>query len=381
MTTATCQEKCNATPRGEEAVLVAFELGAKKWVVGVTTTDATRTPLVREVAACDLAAVLRVLDQARARWRLPATTPIASCYEAGRDAFWLHRWLEAHGIENVVVDASSIEVPRRRRRRKSDGMDVRALLRLLARARRGEPRVWSVVRIPSVAAEDARQLERELVATIADRTRLRNRIQGLLAAQGARAAITRNLTANLAAVRTATGSSLSPGLQDRVTRELAALTAVEARLRELRALQRRRVVPGSVCARLQRLRGVALTGASRLSREVFDWRQFTSGRQVGALMGMTPTPYDSGEQRREQGISKAGNRRIRTLMTELAQCWRQFQPSSGLTRWYQHRFGQGPARLRRIGLVALARKLLIALWRYVERGELPEGAVLKVATR
>jgi transposase len=355
---------------------MAFELGAKKWLLGFTTggTVPVRT---RAIPARDTARVLREVAAAKTAFGLAPDAPVCSCYEAGREGFWLHRWATAQGIDNVVVDSSSIEVPRRQRRTKTDQVDVRGLLRLLERYRRGERGVWSVVRVPSVGAEDARQLEREIEAVIADRTRVRNRLRGLLATQGVALAIDRRLRAALATTPTGTGEPLPPGLRARLEREIAALGTIETRLRELRRLQRAAVTPHSRCARLQQLRGVGVTGASRLSREVLDWRRFTSGRQVGALVGMTPTPYASGEDRREQGISKAGNRRVRALAVELARYWRHFQPESALTQWYQRRFGHGSARQQRVGLVALARKLLIALWRYAETGTVPVGATLK----
>jgi transposase len=359
------------------ALLLAFELGAKKWVVGFAIGGAVR-PRRREIPARDRARVMREIMEAKAAFGLAPAAPVESCYEAGREGFWLHRWLTTQGIENRVVDASSIEVPRRRRRVKTDRVDLSGLLRLLERQLRGEAKVWSVVRVPSAAAEDARQLERELEAVIADRTRVRNRIRGLLATQGIAVAIDRALASRVTRLRTGLDEPLPPGLGARLTRELAALASLDTRLREVRRLQRAAVRPDTACAQLQRLRGIGVTGASRLSREVFDWRRFTSGRQVGGLMGMTPTPYDSGESRREQGISKAGNRRVRALAVELAVGWRRFQPDSALTQWYERRFGHGGARHRRVGIVALARKLLIALWRYVETGTRPEGAHLKV---
>jgi transposase len=189
------------------------------------------------------------------------------------------------------------------------------------------------------------------------------------------------LREQLAVLRTGTGDLLPPGLQARLGRELTALATVETRVRALRRLQRSSVPADSVGARLEQVRGIGLRIAARLSREVFDWRTFTSGRQIGALMGMTPTPYDSGAQHREQGISKAGNRRIRTMAVELARGWLRFQPASALTQWYAARFAPGSARVRRIGIVALARKLLIALWRYVTAGVVPAGAQLKATVR
>jgi transposase len=356
--------------------MMAFELSARTWLVGFRIAGQERIRR-REIPARDTARVVREIAAAKAAFALPVDAPVQSCYEAGRDGFWLHRWLEQQGVHNRVVDSASIEVPRRWRRAKTDRIDVVGLLKLLGRELLGEPHVWRVVRVPSVASEDARHLERELEATQKDRTRVRNRIQGLLAAQGVTLPPWRHLRERLALLRTGWGTLLGPGLQTRLERELTALAAIEMRLRELRRLQRASVVPDSLCARLQQIRGIGIRSAARVSREVLDWRTFTSGRQVGALIGLTPTPYDSGGQRREQGISKAGNRRVRMVMIEVARGWRRFQPDSALAQWYHTRFGHGSARVQRIGIVALARKLLIALWRFVTAGTVPAGARLK----
>lgn len=364
-----------STVRGA-VVMMTFELGARKWLVGFSASIAQPVRR-REIAARDLAAVCRELAAAKGAFGLPPEAPVHSCYEAGREGFWLHRWLEGKGIVNRVVDSSSIEVPRRKRRAKSDRLDVAGLMRLLARALAGETKVWSVVRVPSVEAEDRRQLERELETVVADRTRVRNRIRGLLVTQGVVVRRWRRLRSELAGLRTGLGEALPPRLCARLDRELTALATIEGRLRQLRALQAKAIVPASVGDRLQQLRGVGVRIAARLSCEVFEWRTFTSGRHVGALMGLTPTPYDSGELRREQGISKAGNRRVRTMVIELARGWVRFQPESALTRWYTRRFASGSARLRRVGIVALGRKLLIALWRYTTTGVVPEGAQRK----
>jgi transposase len=356
--------------------MMAFELSARTWLVGFRIAGQERLRR-REIPAGDTARVAREIAAAKAAFALPVESPVHSCYEAGRDGFWLHRWLDEQGVHNRVVDSASIEVPRRWRRAKTDKIDVVGLLKLLTRELRGEAHVWRVVRVPSVATEDARHLERELEATQQDRTRVRNRIQGLLVAQGVTLPPWRHLRARLAVLRTGWGIPLGPGLHARLERELTALATIEMRLRELRGLQRASVVPDSLCARLQQIRGIGIRSAARLSREVLDWRTFTSGRQVGALIGLTPTPYNSGDQRREQGISKAGNRRVRLMMIEVARGWRRFQPDSALTQWYTHRFGHGSARVQRIGIVALARKLLIALWRFVTAGTIPAGARLK----
>lgn len=357
-------------------LMLAFELGAQKWLLGFSTSVAQPVRR-REIAARDMTKVRGEIAAAKVAFGLPVDAPVQSCYEAGREGFWLHRWLVRAGVVSRVVDSSSIEVSRRQRRAKSDRLDVTGLVRLLARELAGEKKVWSVVRVPSPAAEDARQLEREIETTIADRTRVRNRIRSLLATQGVALRRWRQLRSELAVLRTGTDESLPPILRARVERELTWLATIETRLRELRRLQAQAVIPQSVCDRLQQVRGVGIRIAARLSGEVFDWRTFTSGRQVGALVGMTPTPYDSGERRREQGISKAGNRRVRTMAIELARSWVRFQPDSALTKWYARRFGCGSARLKRVGLVALGRKLLIALWRYATTGAVPDGAQLK----
>lgn len=373
----------NATRGSESTVMtavlmMAFELSARTWLLGFRARGSDRIRR-REIAARDTATVMREIAAAKVAFGLPVDAEVHSCYEAGRDGFWLHRWLASHGVHSRVVDSASIEVPRRFRRAKSDAIDVVGLLKLLMRELTGERHVWRVVRVPSVAAEDARQLEREIECTQADRTRVRNRIQGLLVAQGVSMPPWRHLRARLTTLCTGTGEPLPAGLQDRIGRELMWWATIETRLRELRRLQRGGVVPGSTCARLQQIRGIGIRGAARVSREVLDWRTFTSGRQVGSLIGLSPTPYASGAQRREQGISKAGNRRVRTVMVELARGWCRFQPESALAQWYTTRFAHGSVRLQRIGIVALARKLLIALWRYATTGVVPAGARLKAA--
>jgi transposase len=360
----------------QPTLLLAFDLGQRHWTLGFMT-GTRQTPRTREIPARDMARVEREIAAAKHRWGLPAEARVVSCYEAGREGFWLHRWLVAHGVDSRVVDSSSIEVPRRARRAKSDKLDTGGLLRLLRRDVMGEPHVWSVVRVPSIEAEDRRQRDREIATAKGDRTRVRNRIRGLLAAQGIHVTFDARVAETLRTVRTGDGQPLPPLLHARVTRELVALAAVQTRIRSLETERRRQVTADPVSRRLQQLRGIGANGAACLTTEVFGWRTFTSGRQVGAMSGLTPTPYRSGALAREQGISKSGNRRVRAMAVELAWCWRQFQPQSELSRWYARRFGHGTSRLARIGIVALARRLLIALWRYVETGVVPAGAQLK----
>jgi transposase len=311
---------------------------------------------------------------------------VRSCYEAGREGFWLHRWLASEGIESHVVDASSIEVNRRLRRAKTDRMDAGRLLLLLVRFFGGERRVWSVVRVPSVEEEDRRHLHRELLTMKRDRTRLANRVQGLLANQGLRVDWRKPLQEQLDALRSWDGTALPRGLRARLDQERERLELLNRQIEALEAMRRDRIRAGSGAAvekvqQLLTLQGVGSNSAWLYVMEFFAWRQFRNRREVGALAGLTPTPYQSGESQREQGIAKAGNRHVRAMAIEIAWGWLRFQPKSALTRWYQERFGHGSSRLRRIGIVALARKLLIALWRFLETGVVPEGAKLKVGAR
>jgi transposase len=356
-------------------LLLAFELGEFGWMLGFTTSPAQRARR-RQVPAGDIGRVLAEIAAAKRRFALPEHAPVTSCYEAGREGFWLHRCLASHGVHHLVVDFSSIEVKRRARRTKTDRLDLDGLLRLLARYLAGERHAWSVVHVPSAAAEDARQLHRELETAIQDRTRVVNRIRGVLATQGLRVSIDATLVDRLETMHTWSGQALPAGLHARLLRECQQLDAIQARITALGAERRTRLTTDPAGAALLTLRGIGESGAGILSGEFFGWRQFENPRQVGALSGLTPTPYRSGALRREQGIGKAGNRRIRAIVIQLAWGWLRFQPHSALTQWFQQRFS-GTPRLRRIGIVAVGRKLLIALWRYLAAGVIPEGAILK----
>ena len=365
----------------QATLYIAFELGNGSWKLGFTTGLGQR-PRERNVPARDVEAVLGEIERARRRFALPREVRVVSCYEAGRDGFWLHRFLVHQGIENRVVDSSSIEVKRRQRRVKTDRMDVEKLLGLLLRYEAGERKAWSVVRVPSVAEEDARQLHRELLNTKRDRTRVTNRIRGLLANQGLAIGFQAEVPGQLDRMRRWDGSPLPPGLRARLLREWE---KVEFLTRQIQGLQneRRRLVRSSDDPAMQKisqlltLRGIGANSAWLYTMEFFGWRQFRSGKEIGALAGLTPTPHQSGELRHELGIAKAGNRRVRWMSIEGAWAWLRFQPQSALSQWYQERFGGGGPRLRKIGIVALARKLLIALWQFLETGVVPEGAELK----
>jgi transposase len=369
-------------PTASDAVLcVAFELGEGRWKLTMAGDGAG--PVVRRtIPARDTRRLLETIEIGARRLGLEGR-PVASCYEAGRDGFWLHRFLVAHGIENVVVDSASIEVNRRKRRAKSDRLDGEALLDLLQRHRAGGRRkVWSVVRVPSVEEEDQRHLHRELAAAKRDRTRVTNRMKGLLANQGISFAGMRGAPRGWESLQSGDGHALPPKLRARLARDQAQVAFLTQRIRELEAERRRhfregRDVAGKQARRLYTLRAIGANGAWLLGSEFFAWRGFRNGKQVGSLAGLTPTPHQSGETERERGVGKDGNRHVRSVAIELAWAWRRFQPESELAQWYERRFGHGSTRLRKIGIVALARKLLIALWRFVERGVLPEGALLK----
>ncbi len=360
---------------------LAHELSNEKWRLGFTV-GLGQPARERVIAAGDLSALEREIGLAKRRFGLPEGVRVLSCYEAGREGFWLHRYLTARGVENLVVDSASIEVNRRARRAKTDHLDVGKLLTMLIRFDLGEEKVWSVVQVPSVEAEDRRHLHRQLLTLKADRTRHINRIKGLLAGQGIRVAVKGDFLQRLDGLRLWDGSPLPGGLRHRVEQEYAALRFVEGQIRALEARRREMIRRSDDPAvekvrRLLRLRGIGENSAWLFVMEFFGWREFRNRREVGGLSGLTPTPYRSGEGEREQGISKAGNRPIRAMAIEIAWCWLRFQPESELSRWYRERFGGGSKRLRKIGIVALARKLLVALWRYVEYGEIPAGAQLK----
>jgi transposase len=368
----------------EPVLYMALELAEGKWQLGFTVAFGQR-PRQREIAARDTAALLREVGDALRRFGLSRDTPVLSCYEAGREGFWLDRFLEHAGITNIVVDAGSMEVVPGRRRRKTDRLDVGKPLEYLIRHREGRGRgrrVWSVVRVPTPEAEDARQLNRELMSLRHDRTRVTNRIHGLLAGQGVRPELGDTFPEQLDAVALWDGSPLPPRLHARLLRDWAKVGILCGQIRDLEQ-ERQQLLRTSEDAsvelvrKLIALRAIGINSAWLFVMEFFGWREFKNRRQVGALAGLVASPFSSGESSRELGISKAGNRHIRALAIEIAWCWLRFQPESKLAQWYERRFAHGSKRIRKIGIVALARRLLVELWRYLETGTLPEGALLK----
>lgn len=360
---------------------VAFELANKEWKLAMTTGFGVR-PWVQTVGAGDLRAVLRVVGAARQRFALPPTAPVFSCYEAGRDGFWIDRAVRQLGFANRVVDSASIDVKRRARRMKTDRIDAMKLVMMLVRVCTGEAGVWSEVRVPTAAAEAARHVSRERTALTAERTRLRNQIGSWLATLGCRVPMRLRRQAQWwVQVRDWADAPLPAEVQARIARAEARLALIAEQIAATEAAQAsavRAAADASPLARLVRLKGIATTSASVLLDEGLAWRDFRNRRQVGGLLGFAPARYESGEVSRDQGITRAGNTRLQSVMVQLAWGWVHWQRTSALTRWFQERFGRGK-RTRRVGIVALARKLMIALWRYATQGIVPAGAIVKAA--
>ncbi len=381
MNQTTRQREFKGSP---EVLYLAFDLGRKEWKLAFTVGRGEKARL-RTLAAGDLRGVEQEIERARHRWGVSPESRVVSCYEAGRDGFWLHRFLLSLGVSNVVVDSSSIEVNRRARRAKTDRLDAQKLLKLLVRHDLGEEdRVWSVVHVPSVEQEADRQLHRDWEELKQERTLHRNRIQGLLVCQGIFLRLGADFGDRLEGLVLWDGSALPLQLQERLKREWERLKLVEEQIRELKRQRQEAVAAASdpslkQIQALVTLKGIGLTSAWLFVREFFGWRQFRNRREVGALAGLVPMPFQSGSTAHEQGISKAGNARLRTMAIEIAWSWLRYQPTSQLSLWYLERYGPGSRRSRRVGIVALARRLLVSLWRFLETGVVPEGAVLKPA--
>lgn len=379
----------------EQILYMAFELSHTTWKLAFGVGG---NPRIVEVAARDLRRLIEEIGKAKARFSLPEGARVVSCYEAGRDGFWIHRYMWSVGVENMVVDSSSIEVNRRQRRAKTDRMDATKLYTMLVRYARGEKGVWSVVRVPSREDEDERRTHRELERLQKERGAHSARIKSLLVTQGIVAVVNRHLPQLLENARLWDGSPLSPQLKAEIGREYSRMKEIDRQIREIHQLQRdtvnaakeeekREWTPSSsqgqkahMVRGLTCLRGIGERSAWLLVYE-FLWRGFANRREVGGAAGLVGTPYDSGESTRERGISKAGNKRIRRLLVELSWYWLRYQPTSAITVWFNKRFAQGGKRMRRIGIVAVARRLLIALWRYAKFGEVPEGARFKEAEK
>ena len=320
------------------------------------------------------------MAKSKAKLGIEGKAPVYCCYEAGRDGFGIHRYLESEGIINTVLDPSSVEVDQRKRRQKTDKIDAGKMLRLQeSRYYHGNQR-YRIVSVPSRGQEAEMRVHREWERLVKERTGHINRIKSLMALHGVRSGNV--LKIDISEVKDWEGQELSKELGEELQREQERLHQVVKHMNQIRAEQRRRTKEpetkaDKIVERFVLLKGIGMHSAWILSKEYFGWREFKNRRQVGALAGLTGSPYNSGNSNREQGISKAGNRRIRSLMVELSWFWLRWQPQSELSKWYMKRFGQGGERMRRIGIVALARKLLVALWKYLEFGIVPDGAVFK----
>jgi transposase len=377
----TQMNSCDENPSGGARLLMAMELGRRQWKLGFTTGVGQRSR--RRTMSVD--AWRRLPEEiavARARFGLPADTPVTSCYEAGQEGFWVHRYLSTIGVANLVVDSSSIEVNRRKRRAKTDGVDVEKLLALLLRFVGGERSALRAVRVPSEPDEQGRQLHRELFALKRDRTRVTNRITSLLVTQGIRVKVRTDFRARLDRLTRWDGESLPAALRTRLEREWEKVALLTSQIKALEGARREAIRHSeepalALVRRLLELRGIGDNAAWLFVMELFAWRQLKNRRQVGAIMGLIPTPYQSGTLDREQGISKAGNEALRAVAIQIAWIWIMYQPQSALAKWYATRFADGGPRARKIGIVAVARRLMIDLWRYLDAGVIPEGAVFK----
>lgn len=370
------------------AIFVSLELSRSNWLVTSVSPGSGEKMSKHSVAAGDAAGLLQLFAELKrkAEARTGRSYPIITIQEAGLDGFWLHRVLQQEGIESHVVDPASIATPRRRRRAKTDRLDGEALLRALLAYKRGEPRVCAMVVAPSPEEEDRRRLCRERRTLIEERISHVNRIKGLLFAQGISgyAPLRRDRRVRLEALRTGDGRELPSHLKAQIGRELDRIELLLEQIKSVEAAQdallaaatkpaREKAAPDPVTMLLA-LKGMGANFAALLWSEAF-YRSFSNRRQIAAYAGLAATPWQSGGIRHEQGVSKAGNPRLRTTMIQLAWLWIRHQPQSALTRWFKEQSPQG----RKRAIVALARKLLVALWKYVTQGVVIEGAVMKPA--
>jgi transposase len=366
---------------GEDAIHVAIELSQSTWLVAARVPDAKK-PHLFKIAGGEAPALLKLLSSLH--MRLAAKTrrsvKIICCFEAGRDGFWLHRLLIGHDIESYVLEPTSILVNRRARRAKTDRLDAEGMLRVLAAYLAGDHKACSMVRVPTPDEEDAKRPHRERQHLTRERLRIENRIAALLFTQGIRERPSlRSWERDIAGLRTGDGRTIPQRLQAELDRLRRQLVFVLALIREIDAerdlacrAKPQEPINGKIAA-LCRIRGIGDNFAAVLAREVF-YRSFANRRQLASYVGITPMPYQSGNLDRDRRIGRAGNPRARTTMIQLAWLWLRYQPGSDLANWFRQRVGTLAGRTRRIAIVAMARKLLISLWRYVETGTVPAGA-------
>ena len=372
-----------AATSDEHTLYAALELSKNSWLLAIQSPGRDN-PSLHPIRGGDADGLVAKLDAARKRLaKVSGRVPkVILCYEAGYDGFWLARFLEQRGIDCRVMDPASLQVDRRARRVKTDRIDVENILHTLIAWCRGERHVCSMVVIPSVDEEDLRRSHRERNRLVRERTAHINRIKGLLFAQGIRGinVKSRHKTLTPAELVTGDGRALPERLAREIGREIERLALVQAQIVEV---ERERDLAPTPCEaterkrhQLLRLNGIGATSAPILAREVY-YRRFANRRQVASYIGLAPSPYDSGESRRSQGISKAGNSLVRAVMIQTAWMWLKHQPNSALSQWFHRRTEGQSKRMRCVMIVALARKLAVALWRYLELGLIPQGAIVK----
>ncbi len=369
------------------AIFVSLELSRSTWLVTSLSPGAGEKMSKHTVRGGDVAGLLARFAElrAKAQARTGRLFPLVVVQEAGLDGFWIHRLLESEGIESHVVDAASITTSRRRRRAKTDRIDGEALVRTLLAYMRGEPRVCAMVRVPTPEEEDRRRLCRELKTLVGERIRHVNRLKGVLFAQGIRdyEPLRPDRRERLEALETGDGRPLPAHLKAMVRREIDLLELLSDQIDEVKAerdallaAERAASPAPAPVAMLMELRGVGPGFAGALWSEGL-FRHFDNRRQVAAYAGLAPTPWQSGSVNHEQGVSKAGNPRLRATIVEMAWLWLRHQPDTALSRWYHDRVRRNGGRLKKVAIVALARKLLVALWKYVTAGVVIEGAAMK----
>lgn len=368
------------TTTEEPKLFLAIELSEKSWKLLFSDGKYQRCATV---GVGDVAGVMREAAKSREKLKLPEKCPLFSLYEAGRDGFWIHRALEKQKVSNVVADPASIEVDQRARRVKTDAVDLQKLLRHLIRYVKGEREAVRPVVVPTPAEEDARRRGRELNRLKQERTGHLCRIKSLLAVVGVR-----NVKlAKLTEIKTWEGKALPPILLGELQREYERLEVTNEHIQAV-LMDREQLLEKAAAGQkvprlvqkvlmLMRLKGIGQLSSWCFVEEFFGWRKFKNRRQVGGAAGMGPAPFSSGNEERDQGITKAGNKRVRTMAVQIAWVWLRFQPDSALSKWFVGRFSETP-RARRVGIVALGRRLLVALWRYLEHGVVPEGAIVAV---
>ncbi len=370
----------------ENTIRIAIELSVSSWLVAARLPGAEKSRLHR-IDGGDTTALLALIVKLRSRTsaKLGQTVDVACCFEAGRDGFWLHRWLTAHDVVAYVLEPTSILVNRRARRAKTDRLDAEGMLRVLATWLGGDRQVCSMVRVPTPEEEDAKRPHREREHLVQERLRIENRIEALLFTQGIRGRPSlRSWERDMAGLRTGDGRALPSLMQAELNRlrrrlvlTLELIREMEAERAEAQAATIEDTVTRKITA-LQRIRGIGANFSTVLVREVL-YRSFANRRQLASYVGIAPMPYQSGGMDRDRSISRAGNPRARTTLIQLAWLWLRYQPGSALAAWFRKRAGTLQGRTRRIAIVAMARRLLIALWRYVETGVMPDGVEIRAA--